>query len=215
MNTGNKNSGSAEDVSLDAIEPAVNDDEAIHAGHETPVLQLGFGVIDTAVIRVDGGTQTRAAIDDEVVEDYAEAMASGKALPPVVVFHDGTAYWLADGFHRLAAAIQAGKGTIAAEIRAGGRLDAVRHALGANHGHGLRRTNADQRRCVELALQYFNGQSDRALAELCGVGHQLVGEVRGDLAAPVSLTSDSKARWKVDLMPEEANLLSGSLPPET
>jgi hypothetical protein len=32
----------------------------------------------------------------------------GRNSPPVVVFYDGTSYWLADGFHRVKAAEQAG-----------------------------------------------------------------------------------------------------------
>ena len=54
-------------------------------------------------IRQDGGTQPRAEIWQDVVDDYAEQMTAGATFPPIVVFYDGTHYWLADGFHRLAA----------------------------------------------------------------------------------------------------------------
>ena len=63
----------------------------------------------------------------------------------------------------------------------GGRVDALKHALGANAIHGQRRTNADKRRCVEIAVKEFGGLSSRAIAELCAVGHQLVDQVRGPL----------------------------------
>ena len=60
------------------------------------------------LIRTDGGTQVRQQLDDAAVKDYTRATQGNVLLPPVVVFHDGTAYWLADGFHRLAAARRAG-----------------------------------------------------------------------------------------------------------
>jgi hypothetical protein len=64
--------------------------------------------IPIANIRLDGGTQPRAVLDFEAIEDYAEAMGAGMKFPPVVVFYDGENYWLADGFHRVKAAYAAG-----------------------------------------------------------------------------------------------------------
>ena len=66
-------------------------------------------------------------------------------------------------------------------MRKGGRVDALKYALGANAVHGQRRSNADKRRCVEIAVKEFGGLSSRAIAELCAVGHQLVDQVRGPL----------------------------------
>ena len=42
----------------------------------------------------------------------------------------------------------------------------------------LKRSNPDKRRCVEIALKEFGGMSDRAIAEMCGVGKTLASEVR-------------------------------------
>ena len=58
-------------------------------------------------IRMDGGTQPLAELQKEVMEDYAELMRAGVKFPPIVVFHDGDNYWLADGFHRMGAALRA------------------------------------------------------------------------------------------------------------
>ena len=41
-------------------------------------------------IRTDGGTQPRTAINQFVVDDYAEAIISGDEFPPVVVYYDRT-----------------------------------------------------------------------------------------------------------------------------
>ncbi len=79
-----------------------------------------------------------------------------------------------DGWHRVMAAEQIGAMDIPAEVRNGGRVEALKHALGANAIHGQRRTNADKRRCVELAVKEFASLSSRAIAELCGVGVDMV-----------------------------------------
>jgi len=67
-------------------------------------------------IRLDGGTQPRAALDFSAIEDYSEAMVAGAKFPPVTVFYDGTDYWLADGFHRVKAAYAAEHDMIECEV---------------------------------------------------------------------------------------------------
>lgn len=76
------------------------------------------------------------------------------------------------------AAEQIGAMDIPAEVRNGGRVEALKHALGANAIHGQRRTNADKRRCVEIAVTEFDGLSSRAIADLCGVSADFVCRVR-------------------------------------
>lgn len=62
-------------------------------------------VVDLDALRLDGGTQPRAAIDQDTVDSYAADMRVGHRFPPVQVYldRDGV-YWLADGFHRVHAA---------------------------------------------------------------------------------------------------------------
>lgn len=55
-----------------------------------------------------------------------------------------------------------------------GAIEPLKHALGANAAHGHQRTNADKRRCVEIALREFAGMSNRAIADMCGVSADLV-----------------------------------------
>lgn len=131
-------------------------------------------------IRIDGGTQSRVEISMEIVGDYAEAIKAGIEFPPVVVFHDGANYWLADGFHRYHAHKQAGKASIAAEAQSGTVRDAILYSLGANGTHGLRRTNADKRKSVAamLADDEWSGWSDRRIAEACGVSNTFVSNLR-------------------------------------
>jgi ParB-like chromosome segregation protein Spo0J len=108
--------------------------------------------LDVGLIRIDGGTQSRAEIEGSVVQAYAEDIADGAIFPPVVVFHDGEVYWLADGFHRHKAHVQAGKKKVPVDVRQGTRRDAILYSVGANAEHGLRRSNDDKRRAVLTLL---------------------------------------------------------------
>lgn len=135
---------------------------------------------------IDGGTQTRAALNREAVDSYSKLMTEQEPalLPPIQVFEEPeVGFWVGDGFHRAAAATKAGFTEILAVVRRGTRFDALVHGLKSNHTHGVRRTNADKRRSVTLAFseETLRGNSDRAIAELCGVGNQIVGDVRRDL----------------------------------
>jgi len=133
-------------------------------------------------IEMDTSIQCRAAIDTAVVTEYAERMKAGDVFPPVTLFGESDCRLnIGDGWHRIMAARQNGADVIEADIRKGGRSDALKHALGANALHGHRRTNADKRRCVEIALAEFGNMSSRAIAEMCGVGHHLVLAIRPDV----------------------------------
>lgn len=124
-----------------------------------------------------------AGMDAGTVADYAAAMIAGAEFPPVVLFHDGTAYWTGDGFHRVAAARDIKRETILAEVRDGGSREAVLLAAGANATHGLRRTQADRRKAVETLLKdtEWTRWSDREIAKACAVDHKTVGSVRREL----------------------------------
>jgi hypothetical protein len=136
-------------------------------------------------IRVDGGTQARAELNAEAVEEYRQAMVEGVVFPPLIVFYDGQDHWLGDGFHRRAAAIAARIDKIAVDVRIGTQRDAQLYAAGANASHGLRRTNADKHRAVELLLRDAEwGQwSDRQIAERTATTHPFVARKRVALAA--------------------------------
>ncbi len=56
--------------------------------------------------------------------------------------------FVADGFHRHLAHQRAGRKTISTITHAGGEREAILHSCKANAAHGLRRTNADNRRAV-------------------------------------------------------------------
>lgn len=137
-------------------------------------------------IRLDGGTQPRAEVRIDIVEEYAEEMRLGAVFPPVVAFFDGTEYWLADGFHRLAAALRARPSEpLETEVIQGTQSDAQWYSFSVNQTHGLRRTNEDKARAVKAALQHPRGasQSDREIGSHVGVTHPTVAKYRSELAA--------------------------------
>lgn len=139
--------------------------------------------LSVTAITVDQRCQPRVAIDQRIVDDYADDMTEGAGFPPLTVYHDGSAYWLADGFHRLSAAMKLGLAEVECDVRQGTMRDAILHSVGANRDHGLRRTNADKQRAVTALLSdpEWSKWSDREIAALCGVHHQMVGTRRSSL----------------------------------
>lgn len=133
-------------------------------------------------IRVDGGTQMRAVINEETVKEYTERYLAGERMPALVVFYDGSTYWLADGFHRHRALVDSATPQALCEIRGGNRRAAVLYACGANASHGLRRTNADKRRAVDAMLrdEEWRGWTDRLIARQCGVSNRFVSDMRAE-----------------------------------
>lgn len=129
-------------------------------------------------IRTDGGVQSRERISDEYVAELAELIKAGKKLPPVDVYSDGTEIWAADGFHRILAHIKADKRTVRCNVHKGTKTDAMWASCAANQEHGLRRTNADKRHAVEMALKINGGKSDRAIADHVGVSDPFVSGLR-------------------------------------
>ena len=133
-------------------------------------------------IQADTRAQSRAEIDIVVVGEYADDMKAGATFPPLVVFHDQTTYWLAEGFHRYHAYQQAEITTVPAIVKIGGLREAILQSLGSNADHGKRRSNADKRRAVEMMLRdsEWVKWSDREIARRCAVSNNFVSDLRKD-----------------------------------
>jgi len=148
-------------------------------------------LVELRLIRIDGGTQSRVGLDEQTAEDYAALYRARKgesacdALPEVECVFDGSAYWLYDGFHRYHGAAKAGLKALRVRFLAGTVQDARWLAAAANTKHGLRRTNADKRRAVEMAFASLQSQglSDRAIADHCGVSNNFVSEIRRQVSS--------------------------------
>ncbi len=159
-------------------------------------------LLDLSCLIADADQQARVQTDPETVDRYAEVLADGGALPPVVAFSEEgedeqvLVAWLADGFHRLAAHRQHGSEQLPVELHVGGRRDAILYAAGANADHGLPRSAADKRRAVELLLldAEWGTWSNRAIARQVRVSPTFVGRVREALVADGRLAETGRRK---------------------
>lgn len=159
-------------------------------------MKEGIRTIAASAIETDGlqiRAETSREYIDHLVELFDEDNPSWPAdLPPLVVFCDGRKYWLADGHHRLAGAVQAGCTEIRVNIISGTKTEALLFACGANAAHGLQRTNADKQNAIRIAHQLMNpGTPARAIARICGVSHSAVNDYLRNLRQPKSELEES------------------------
>lgn len=155
----------------------------------TPVLKL----ISLKSVVVDSACQFRVAgLDPDYVVDLAQVYAvDDQAIPPIVLFSEPPfdVFWLADGFHRHGAMLDAGIVEVVASVYRGDRRAAMRYALQANTHHGKRRTLADAafayRHAVAEAL--CEPADVSAVAALLGISdrwaREITREVRDQLNA--------------------------------
>ena len=133
--------------------------------------------------RIDGDTQSRLAINEDVVDDYAELIANSNGewpFPPLDVFHDGTDYYVADGFHRFLAAQRSKRGSFPCRVHKGTAKDARIFGMTANDQHGLRMSRADKRACIGWLLDNGGKMTQKEIAEAAGVSTRLVQTVVAD-----------------------------------
>ena len=170
------------------------------------------------VLITDGGTQSRVSISEETVADYTEVIESnGSAwpFPPIVVYHDGNQYFVADGFHRVLAARRAKRGNIPCEVRKGTAQDALRFGMTANDTHGLRMSQADKRNCVELLLDGDEKLTRQEIADIAGVTKRTVQRIvcehreGGVTLSPPS--GQSGANGDFDSFDEDADTIRGGM----
>lgn len=101
-------------------------------------------------INVDMATQSRDHINADVANGYGQLMADGewdhgRSSASIVLFFDGSAYWIGDGFHRVIGARNHGIDRLPCEVRQGTARDALWFSFGANALHGYRREPSDVR----------------------------------------------------------------------
>jgi ParB-like chromosome segregation protein Spo0J len=100
-------------------------------------------------------------------------------FPALIVYHDGSHTWLADGVHRYHAALKAEFQAVDVDWRVGTVETAKLFAASANVAHGLRRTAGDKRRAIEMVLSTAAGRrwSQERIAKHCKVAQSWVSDV--------------------------------------
>lgn len=134
-------------------------------------------------IKLDERCQPRVSLEQLLINEYAADMRSGDAFPPLVVFRDGDDIWLADGFHRRYAAVDAGLAKLECEVFDGDLRDAILYSCQANASQkAARRTNADKQRAILTLLSddEWRGWADSKIARHCVVDQETVSRVRRD-----------------------------------
>lgn len=121
-------------------------------------------------VRADGLVETR-------VREFMEILSNGGELPPIHAFHDGNAYILVDGFHRIEAHKRLRLTTIYVEVTKGDYDAALDYAETANLEHGLPLTFKDKKNLLERRfrrnhewVRYSNGK----IAGLLGVNPRTI-----------------------------------------
>ncbi len=159
-----------------------------------PVVQLELPI---ASIDRTATALVRSRLDGDTVERYSEA----ENLPPIEVFRGGNQLFAGDGGHRLAGREKAGHKKIACKVtdckdEKTAREAALLCAFAANETHGLPRSKEDKRQSVKSALLVpeYSVCSDREIADICRVSHQLVGDVREEMTRAKLLTGEAASK---------------------
>jgi uncharacterized ParB-like nuclease family protein/phage terminase small subunit len=152
-----------------------------------------------AELQADAALQPRTVLTPTVIEEYATLYREAEdeePLPPLEVFEVEGRYYLADGFHRAAAAQRAQRLTVLCRVYHGTRQDAIRHAALANLKRGLPDGHGDRAQMLERLIQdpEVGQRSDRQLAADLGLSHMTVYRARQRLAHIATLTQELEAQ---------------------
>ena len=144
---------------------------------------MSIQTINLSEIKLNKQTQSRTAINQDVVNAYCEAMLEGDVFPELTVFFDGIDYYLVDGYHRYFASKKAGYTEFPVKIHNGSLRDAILYAVGVNKDHGLQRSQEDKRKAVMTLLDdlEWSEWSDREIARKCNISAMTVGRIRKSL----------------------------------
>lgn len=156
-------------------------------------------MLDSLVL--DPVMQPRIGIDDEVVEEYAQAMRDGDQFPPLQVYEVDDECFVVDGWHRVYAADRAGLTDLPARVTvATDKRDAILASAGANTRHGLNRTNDDKRKAIRTVLldEEARQWSDREIARWCKVHHETVANVRSEMEASGEIARSTDRKYVRD-----------------
>jgi hypothetical protein len=106
-----------------------------------------------------------------------------------------------------------GRASIEADVQSGSADAARLEAAKANQTHGLRRTNEDKRKSVEMVLRDENAAenwTDREIAKHCGVSHPFVAAIRDP-----QIAAKQKANSELHAFKKSQSLTDGAVPQQS
>lgn len=142
-------------------------------------------VLSIDLLVIDADTQARVSISEETVDTYVEVVEESNEwpFPAVDVFHDGSKYYVADGFHRYLAAKRLKRASISCVVHKGTSKDAKIFGMTANDNHGLRMSREDKRACVAWLLEHGGKMTHAEISEKAGVVQRTVRRIVADRKA--------------------------------
>jgi len=156
------------------------------------------------MIFLDRETQIRATVSEEMILRYYEIMEDEEGLkkfPPVILYRDEKGHiWVADGHHRIMAAVRRKFQSIHAIIRQGEKADAIWAAVLANGRNGIALGRSDIRRAVIMVISAYPDRSDQVIADAVGCSHMTVRRIRSsepnltDVKIETRIGKDGKRR---------------------
>jgi len=146
------------------------------------------------LVNLTCGTQIRSMTNEAAVLRYAALMDTeeGRAkFPPIIVYHDANSeYWIADGHHRVMAALRCQLTEIRAEIRDGSKADALWAAAEINSKNGLPLEGDDIRQTIIMLIEAWPNRSLRSIADAVGCSKSYVGLIKNQASINGHLAND-------------------------
>lgn len=172
-------------------------------------------------LKFDVRLQCRATMDQSVIEDYRDIFLTAKHnvwpfKEPMEAVEVGGVLYVTNGFTRGNAAMSAGRKLVNVNVIKGDWEVAVRLACKANATQGQRRTNADKKRAVLIALRELASLSVQQIADACEVSRAFVSSVRAkEHIAPPAVVSgaDGKQYPAAIEQPKQGSVIPDPEPP--
>jgi len=145
------------------------------------IVMLPIGAMNPA-----GETQIRSTTNESAVLRYAALMDTEEGpakFPPILVYRDENgAHWIADGHHRVLAAMRCQLTEIRAEIREGSKADALWAAAEINSKNGLPLEGDDIRQTIVMLIEAWPNKSLRSIADAVGCSKSYVGLIKTQMS---------------------------------
>lgn len=152
-------------------------------------------VISINEIIVDKDIHIRTIVNPEIIDEYTISLNNGELFPPIKVYKNNeNKYLLVDGLYRLEANKQVGNQSIECIVLDGSYKEVLIESIKYNKNHGLRMSNQDKEKTIKIILNNseLSNLSDRAIANIVGVGHPFVSKVRKSLNTSTGIENHPK-----------------------